>query len=249
MTSQGIASLDMYDLPHTAAANDMLWSLTRENLGFGPNDLTRGTDVWDIWQSPDLVLSQTCGLPYRAKLHDKVQLVGTPDYGIKGCPAGYYNSVVLVHHHSDEENVAELDGQLMAYNDPLSQSGWAAADTHFGNAKASFMTGPCTGSHAASMGAILTGDADFTVIDALTWALMKLHDPKSASQLRVIETTEPTPALPYITAPNQDAQIIATALSKAIDEMPEDGRQTLHLRGLIQIPSSAYLDIPIPPAP
>lgn len=239
----------MYDLPHTTAANDLLWQLICDHLGYGPDHLNRDTDEWDVWQSPDLLFSQTCGLPYRAKLHDKVQLVGTPDYGIEGCPAGYYNSVILVHHHSDEDTVEELDGQLLAYNDPLSQSGWAAAHEHMTKAGVSFVTGPCTGGHNASAGAILTGDADFAVLDALTWAMLQTHDPKAASQLRVIDTTDPTPALPFITSLGQDAHAIAIAVSKAINTLPNQARATLHLKGIVQLPQSAYLEIPIPPAP
>jgi hypothetical protein len=63
-----IAALPMYDRPETAGANDRFWESVRDHLGYGPMTLTRGRDHWDIWQSPDLVLAQTCGLPFRAKL-------------------------------------------------------------------------------------------------------------------------------------------------------------------------------------
>ena len=76
-----IASLPMYDRPETQAANDRLWTLVRANSDDPlPPALTRGEDPWDHWQAPDLTLSQTCSLPYRARLHDKVALVGTPVY-------------------------------------------------------------------------------------------------------------------------------------------------------------------------
>jgi hypothetical protein len=67
-----IAALPMYDRPETRAATDRFWELTRDALSLrgidAPEALTRDRDPWDIWQAPDLVLAQTCGLPYRSGL-------------------------------------------------------------------------------------------------------------------------------------------------------------------------------------
>ena len=78
-----IAHLGMYAVP---AANEALWMQTRCALGYGPDRLTQSDDFWQIWQDPDLLFSQTCGYPFRARLHKQVQLIGTPDYGLPGCP-------------------------------------------------------------------------------------------------------------------------------------------------------------------
>ncbi len=83
------ASLPMYDTPTTRAANDRFWHLIRED----DTELDRVTDPHVTWMSQHLVLSQTCGLPYRRDLHGRVKLIGTPDYGVRGCPPGYYRSV------------------------------------------------------------------------------------------------------------------------------------------------------------
>ena len=88
-----IAALGMYDRPETAAANDALWALIRDGLRArgmdAPEVLTRGAGAyWPAWESPDMLLSQTCGLPFRARLHEKVTLIGTPDYGVEGCALG-----------------------------------------------------------------------------------------------------------------------------------------------------------------
>ena len=76
-----IASLGMYDRAEAQPANDRFWALIRDGMRArglaAPDSLTRGAGAyWDAWQSPDLILSQTCGFPYRAKLHDKVTLIG-----------------------------------------------------------------------------------------------------------------------------------------------------------------------------
>jgi ABC-type phosphate/phosphonate transport system substrate-binding protein len=239
----------MYDYPHTRAANTLLWSLIREQLGYGPAELTHNSDPWDIWQSPDLVFSQTCGLPFRAGLHDKVQLIGTPDYGLVGCPTGHYNSVIVVSSASTIGDVKSLKGQSMAYNEGLSQSGWAAPQAHLKQANVSFETGPCTGSHKASAQAVATGGADFAAIDALTWEMLRVNIPEVTDKIRVLDRTLPTPALPYITSMPQDAGTIANAVESAIKSLPTAARETLHLKGLVRLSPSAYLEMPLPTAP
>ena len=84
-----IASLPMYDLPDCRLANDRYWLLIRDALRsaglMAPDALTRDMpDFMAHWQRPDLVLSQTCGYPFRAVLHSKVTLIGTPDFGLEG---------------------------------------------------------------------------------------------------------------------------------------------------------------------
>ena len=239
----------MYDYPHTRAANTLLWSLIREQLGYGPTELTHDRDPWAIWQSPDLVFSQTCGLPLRARLHDKVQLIGTPDYGLINCPAGHYNSVIVVSLASNIWDLKSLTDQSMAYNDGLSQSGWAAPQAHLRKANISFETGSCTGSHKASVQAVVSGYADFAAIDALSWEMLCVHISEVTSKLRVLTRTVPTPALPYITSMSQDAAVIANAVDNAMKSLPAKARETLHLKGLVRLAPSTYLEMPLPTAP
>jgi len=129
-----IASLGMYDRAETAGANDRLWAGIRDGLRArgiaAPEALTRGEHAyWDAWQSPDLVFSQTCGYPFRARLHGSVTLIGTPDYGLPDCPAGHYYSV-FVARAEDPRDLAALATTRFAFNEDLSQSGWGAPQNH-----------------------------------------------------------------------------------------------------------------------
>ena len=95
-----IASLPMYDRPDLAHQTAALWELIRDALRAegvaAPDTLTPApADLFQHWQVPDLVLSQTCGFPYRTRLHGHVTLIGTPDYGLEGCPPGHYRSVIV----------------------------------------------------------------------------------------------------------------------------------------------------------
>ncbi|MBL9051120.1 MAG: PhnD/SsuA/transferrin family substrate-binding protein [Tabrizicola sp.] len=248
-----IASLGMYDFGPLQGANDRLWRLVRDALrdqGIpAPETLTRGEAAyWPAWQSPDLILSQTCGYPFRARLHDKVTYVGTPDYGVEGCPAGHYCSVFVARADDPRRTLAEFDGARFAFNEPLSQSGWAAPQTHA--AKLGIRLPPTlqTGGHLLSARAVAEGRADLAALDAVTHALMLSSDPVS-DRLRVIAVTDPTPGLPYISGPGHDPEPIFQAISAAIAALSDEDRVALRLKGIVRIPLAAYLAVPNPPAP
>lgn len=243
------ASLGMYDMPALREANDRFWALIRRNLGRGPPELTRDRDVWDVWHAPDLVLAQTCGMPYRTRLHGRVNLVGTPDYGLPGCGPGQYNSVLVGRRGEGAVDLVRAAAGVLAYNEALSQSGWAAPVTHLAAAGLSPAGLLETGSHAASARAVAEGRADLAGLDALTWALLEEHDRDLTARLHVIARTDPTPALPYITAAGHDPAPVARALRAAIRQLDPADRQRLHLRGLVDIPAEDYLAVPTPPGP
>lgn len=239
----------MYDMPHARAANDRFWAAIQSALGVGPERLDRTDDMWRHWLSPDLLMSQTCGLPFRTRLHDKVVLIGTPDYGLPDCPPGHYYSVFLVRTERAENALSDLNSPKLAYNEPLSQSGWAAPYAHFQNLGITFEAGPQTGAHVASARAVAEGAADVAALDALTWSMVQREAPELFGSLKIIDRTTPTPGLPYITAPTQDPAPIAHAIDQAISALDETDRETLHLHGLTRIPARTYLETPIPPAP
>lgn len=240
------AMLGMYDPPALRPANDALWEAIRRALGRGPRHLSRDMDFWQIWQSPGLLFAQTCGYPYRAQLHGAVHLIGTPDYGLPGCPPALYCSVFVARDNSAIHRLADCDGRQMAFNEPLSQSGWAAPQTHL--RCAGYQAGGLvqTGSHAGSAAAVARGDADFAALDLLTWLLLKDRSPECA-HLKVIDRTAPTPGLPYITALAEDPAEIASAVQRAIETLSPLHKSMLHLKGLVHIPSAAYLAVSTPP--
>ena len=243
-----IAHLCMYDRPETAAANDRLWSAIRAQLGFGPETLTRDADVWEVWQSSDLLLSQTCGMPFRTRLYDKVQLVGSPDYGLPGCPPGHYCSVFVAHKDREDTPLSGFDRGCFAYNEALSQSGWAAPINHMsplGISPGSLLE---SGGHQNSALAVAEGRADFASLDALTWELIRKHD-DFAADLVEITRTEPTPVLPYITANGRDAGELFAAIETAIVGLDDSDKQALHLRGITTISAADYLAVPTPIGP
>lgn len=248
-----IASLGMYDSGPAMAANDRLWALIRDGLRAAdhpaPDALTRGEAAyWPAWRAHDLTLSQTCGYPYRTGLHASVTYVGTPDYGVQGCPAGYYCSVFVVRSDDPRQTLAAFDGARFAYNDSLSQSGWAAPQTHAASLGLRLPAAVRTGGHRPSALAVAEGRADIAALDAVTWAMMQQDDPVTPALFPLARTT-PTPGLPLIAAAGADADLLFKVVATAIAALPPADRGVLQLKGLTRIPLSAYLAVPNPPAP
>jgi len=238
-----IASLGMYDRSEVAHANDALWGLIRDHLGFGPDRLNRDTPFWESWQSPGLLFSQTCGLPYRSILHKSVTLVGTPDYGIMGCEPGFYRSVIIARRLSGAE-VTDVSTLRFAFNEQRSQSGWAAFWDHVeGDAPPAEVIE--TGGHIASAKAVAEGRADIASIDMHTWKMICTFDDFSHT-LEVISVTSPTPGLPYITALHDSASAIQSAVSLAIRDLDQSDRDLIGIRSLVSIPKAQYLAVPLP---
>ncbi len=248
-----IASLGMYDRAETRDANDRLWALIRDGLRAkgiaAPEALTRGEGAyWPAWTSPDLVFSQTCGFPYRARLHGTVHLIGTPDYGLAGCPPGHYRSIFVARAEDPRETLPEFDGAALAFNEDLSQSGWAAPQNHARALGLTLRPALRSGGHLLSARAVAEGRAEIAAIDALTWSLIEEFEP-FAKGLKVVGHTTPTPVLPYITALSRDAEAMFPVVAEAIAALPEADRARLRLKGLVAIPAEAYLAVPTPPTP
>jgi ABC-type phosphate/phosphonate transport system substrate-binding protein len=243
----------MYDLPDCLAANDRYWALIRDGLRergiAAPDALMRGMpNFLEHWLRPDLVLSQTCGYPYRAVLHGKVTLIGTPDFGLDHCPPGYYQSVLVARADDRRTDLTAFKDARFAYNEALSQSGWAAPQNHAANLGIQF--GPIlhTGGHALSARAVIEGRADLASVDAMTWRLLLRNYP-AMSALKVVDRTEPTPCLPYIAALGANSEVVLAAIKAAILALQPEDRETLGIKGLYHVPSVAYLAVPNPTAP
>jgi ABC-type phosphate/phosphonate transport system substrate-binding protein len=248
-----IASLPMYDRAETAPAYDRLWARIRDGMRAGglvaPEALSRGAeDLLQHWTAPDLALSQTCGYPYRSRLHGQVTLVGTPDYGLPGCPPGYYRSVFVARADDPRRDLSDFDGAAFAYNDALSQSGWAAPQTHATSLGLRLPPVLQTGGHRLSALAVATGRADLAALDAVTWRMLRRWEPEMAA-LRDVALTGPTPGLPYIAHAGADGPALHAIIARAITAMDATDRDATGLVGLVWIAPEAYLAVPTPAAP
>lgn len=222
------AALPMYDWPGSRTATDALWDALRDEFRAAglpaPQTLSRPFDEGD-WQRPDLTLAQTCGMPFRLWLCDKVTLLGTPDYGVEGCPPGYYCSHIIT--RKQQQPVGKA-----AVNALHSQSGYAVL-----NAPNRILL---TGSHQASILAVAYCRADYAAIDAVTWRLA-CRDMPETSDLQIQSSTNPSPGLPFITANRNATETMQTCIERAISGLAKQHRAALFLRGFVRLNPSDYL--------
>lgn len=203
----------MYDFPEVRAATDALWSAIAARLQAAgvaaPARLTRPAGELRAFQfRPDLLFSQTCGYPLVTQLWGKVRVLAVPIYRFPGCgdadlgPATH-RSVLIVPRGSAAQTLTDLRGGRLAMNGQDSNSGMnllrAMIAPHAGG-EAFFSTVQITGAHRESLRAVGEGRADLAAIDGVTFGQLQRLHPELTEAVRVIGWTNPSPALPFITA-------------------------------------------------
>jgi len=244
-----IASLPMYDFPWLRAANDRLWSsiaaqLEALNIPAVPVTLARSIDLEDLWQSPDLLLAQTCGFPLMTDLRETVQLVATPQYRAEGCDGAWHRAAIVVRADNRAGALEALRGARAGVNSWGSNTGMnllRAAIAPLACGSAFFGKVIVTGSHARSLAAILSGRIDVASIDAVSLALLRDHFPRYADGIRILDWTAPTPGLPLVTGASTPPKVIG-ALRHALDRALSDPALTESLARL-RIAGFAPLEI------
>ncbi len=227
-----LAALPMHDWPGVRASTDALWAAIRDHFRMAgvdaPDTLARPFAESD-WLRPDLVLAQTCAMPFRLWLHDKVTLLGSPDYGLEDCPPGYYRSHIVAREGG-------AIGGTAAVNALHSQSGYAALAKHAGYPRRLILTG----SHRASILAVASGIADYASIDAVTWRHAAREMPE-IGDLQIVAHTEPTPGLPLIAGRSMAAAVLQPLIEQAIRSLAKRHRDALFLQGFVRLDPPDYL--------
>ncbi|WP_127903210.1 phosphate/phosphite/phosphonate ABC transporter substrate-binding protein [Solirhodobacter olei] len=248
-----IAALPMYDMPGQQPANDAFWAAVRDALRArgiaAPDALDREIGLMEGWQAPELVLGQTCGLPFRTRLHDRVTLLATADYGLEDTPPGHYRSLFVVRAGEAAEDPEDYATRRFAYNQPDSHSGWAAPQIWAGKRGFRFPGTLETGAHRDSAHAVAGDRADIAAIDAITWAMLNRHEPDLTGALKVIGRTDSAPGQALIAGPGSDAEAGFAALCEALEALAPDMREALMIRQIVRIPAAEYLAVPTPPGP
>lgn len=233
----------MYWRAETAEAWQAFWQQVRGAATVDLPPLTPPARIQDAldphWTRDDLVLSMTCGFPFRTRLYDKVRYVGTFDFGL-GDARGHYHSVIVARTPQLDETPVTL-----AFNSRDSQSGFACIrDPDPRNPSPHIKAVIETGSHGASIAAVADGRADLAYIDAVTWRIWKTYGSHMGT-LWEIGRTGPTPGLPLITGLDQDPAPLRTALAAALADLTVPRSQALGgLSGMAVLDETAYLTVP-----
>jgi hypothetical protein len=241
-----VAFLPMYAIRGARHHADTLWSCLRDSLRRNnfeaPEQVSTITPRIDGWLHPDLILGQTCGLPYITRLCDRVELIGTPDYGVEGCAPGFYHSTLVISATDQRQHLSEFFGATFAVNGTDSQSGYGAmmrATVPFAQAGRFFGRAIHSGSHDASMRLVTEGLADIAAIDSVTWRMSRTFDPQTRG-LKSIGMTEPTPGLPFIAAKGRFDVHLFDAAGAGIAALPDDTCRAFGLRGVVSFQRADY---------
>lgn len=187
------ASLPMYPFPEWRAAFERLWDVVRAECPALPALAPWGTDPHELWRSPDLEVSQTCGWPLSQQLADQVRVVGTFRYRTARWSGDHYRSIVIVR----DGNAA---GGRAAVNDLDSLSGWVSLVWWASGGSGGHWPGEVTltGSHLISIETVRDGAADVASIDAVTYAYAQLHRPDLLDGVTVVGAGPEVPCLPIV---------------------------------------------------
>lgn len=234
------ANLPMYDLEPLRAETDALWSAIAAALRArgieAPERLARPAHLPDDWLRPDLLLSQTCGLPFARRLRGRVGLVGGVAYDVPDCSPGSYRSRIVVRAGDPAQAIEDMKGRIVAINSDDSQSGSGSLRMvlrELGAPHPFFARIIETGAHVDSIRAVARGDADIAAIDAVTFALASRFMPE-VQGLRVIGLTPKTPGLPLVTRLGRPTEALFEAVGEAIEAVGPAVRAALMLRGVVQ---------------
>lgn len=243
----------MYDWPETSSVLDAFWRLAYASLKTAdidaPATLTREENVHDLWTNRDLLVGQTCGWPYANQLRGKVHPFARFDYGLADCPPGFYRSVFIGQDASDAEYLNDAQTlstcPSVAINGADSQSGFHVfaevsgkpADESLPSARRYL-----SGAHRNSVKAVAEGKARIAAIDAVAFELAKSHETEAVENVVIIGHSTPKPGLPLITSPAfaDQADMLFSAIGKAIDTLPEAHLNALHIKGLLPAADEDY---------
>ncbi|KAL6055469.1 PhnD/SsuA/transferrin family substrate-binding protein [Balamuthia mandrillaris] len=245
----GMALLPMYEVnEEMRKANDVLWKHLsaalrqqaqeqhrQDLLPQIPERLFRlakedSRTLLDLWQSPDLLMGQTCGYPFVRQLKPSanVQLVLTPSYGhfeshnndsdSSSVKEGYYRSLIVVRKGGDIREERDLLGKQdtlrAVINDHFSNSGMNLFRDYMLNLMTTMGEGEETnaqqrrcfaevkvsGGHRRSIEMVARGEADVASVDCFTFAFLKEQMPEVVADVMVVGRTRHSPGLPIIAA-------------------------------------------------
>lgn len=196
----------MYNLLQTRDAIDLFWDVLSKNIRQNglqnvPSYLSHDKHLSDLWDDPDLLISQCCGFDVINRYSGRLKPVATPHYSALGCVAENYCSLIVVADDCLYQDVRQMAGVVAVINGPESHSGMSSlrhlVSTSQKNGRF-FSSVITSGSHAASLDIIRAGKADVAAIDSVTLTLSQRHQVGAMNGLKVLGMTYTAPAPPYV---------------------------------------------------
>ncbi|PZW92487.1 ABC-type phosphate/phosphonate transport system substrate-binding protein [Pseudomonas sp. 478] len=243
--TQHLAELLMYVAPEPIREANERW-LTRmlERLGATRRN-AEGLSLMDLWLSPHLLLTQTCGYPLMTALRGRVRVVGRPRYELPDANGGNHCSLLLSRADDPRRSLPAFRDSRGVINGEDSNSGMnllrhRLAPLH--QEGQFFASVSISGSHRESLRGLREGTADLAAIDSVTFAYLARHAEEEVAGLRIIARSAFSPTLPYITAatvPDEQAEALLQVMNTTLQELPEV-REILGLQEVLPASESDY---------
>ena len=244
MTS-AYAEFLMYVAPEPIREANERW-LTRmlERLG-ATRRSAEGLSLMDLWRSPHLLLTQTCGYPLMTALRGRVRVIGRPRYELPDANGGNHCSLLLSRADDPRRSLPAFRDSRGVINSEDSNSGMnllrhRLAPLH--QEGQFFASVGISGSHRESLRGLREGTADLAAIDSVTFAYLARHAEEEVAGLRVIARSAFSPTLPYITAAtvtDEQAETLRQVMNTTLQELPEV-REILGLQEVLLASENDY---------
>lgn len=211
---------------------DALRSYLEAATGYPVELVTRRTyrEVTSLLVSGQLHAAWICGYPY-IQFKDDLKLVATPRWN--GRP--YYQSYLIVARDRDVLDMSGLRGDIHAFSDPDSNSGYLVTRTlmhDLGLAPATFFRKTLfTYGHRNVIRAVASNLAQSGSVDGYVWEVMLTLEPDLVSRTRVLRKSDWLGFPPVATSTRFAGSAIITALASALIGMSSvgAGREVLEL--------------------
>ena len=222
--TQGLAELLMYVAPPRVREAQELWlkeilrRLEVERLS------ADGLDLLQLWRSPHLLLTQTCGYPLMSRLRGEVRVVGRPVYRLPHSADGNHCSVLVVRQDDPRQSLAEFFGSHGLINGEDSNSGMNLLRQRLAPLQRDgrfFADVSVTGGHRHSLRWLREGRGDLAAIDSVTYDYLARDHSEEVHGLRILTRSAVGPCLPYITALDIDPEPLRRAMNEALQALPE----------------------------
>ena len=183
-----------------------------------------------------LDLAFLCGAQYLlldARMPSPAMLLAAPVLrGRRYAGQPWYYSDVIVRADSPVREWADLQGLRFGINEPGSHSGYAVVQERLRSAGTDwgyFERVTTTGSHLASLGAVLAGEIDAAAIDSQIWDVYRQRRRTLAKRLRSVSMLGPSMAPPIVVGRHVPASLVSR-LRAALVALHEDPAMVPMLR-------------------
>ena len=243
--TQHHTELLMYIAPEPIrAANERWIARILEQLGHTRLS-AEGLSLPQLWLSPDLLLTQTCGYPLMTALRGQVRIVGRPRYELPDASAGNHCSLIISRVDDPRKTLADFHNSRGVINSDDSNSGMNLLRQRLAplNQDGQFFASVgVSGGHRESLRWLRESHADLAAIDSVTYGYLARHVPEEVSGLRVVARSALSPTLPFITvgsASDEQVETLRQLLNQTLHELP-DVAQTLGLPEVLAATEGDY---------